>query len=129
MLNTRKVKRMLSIARDATLFEPGEIAIVIFTEGAHLQMEPNGTGSSGNWKLSPKRQVDKVIIYRRDQNGTQRHIDLYIADHDGLLGPDQDSRYVIRMRGITHMGITHENWYDFANVGTNTVRYLTRSTG
>lgn len=45
---------------------PSETAIAVFTDGIHLTINPDGTGSTGWWIMDPERDIDHVIIYRRD---------------------------------------------------------------
>lgn len=117
---------MSAIGKANSLLRSGETAIVIFTEGPHLHLDPGGTGWTGNWKISSRRRVDKVIIYRRDPKNPRGN-DVYIGDHAGLTGPDGNGRYIVKMRGVVCMGRTPQNWYDFADAGTNPIRYLTKS--
>lgn len=113
------------INKASSLLGPGETAIVIFTEGGHLQLQRDGLGSTGNWKISARRAVDRVIIYRRDPAGTSRDNDAFIAFHAGLEGPDENGRYIVRMQGVQYSGRTPHNWHYFADAGTNPIRYLT----
>lgn len=51
-----------SVVGARQILQPGEKALLIRTDGRNLAIS-DGDGTSGNWKLSPTRQVDTVLIY------------------------------------------------------------------
>jgi hypothetical protein len=120
---------MSTINNASSLLSPGETAIVIFTKGKNLELdlEGTGTGTTGNWITNPRRRVDKVIVYRRDPYETSGESDVFIGEHAGLVGPNENGRYIVKMRGVVCAGTTQRNWYDFADAGTNPIRYLTKT--
>jgi hypothetical protein len=112
------------IDKASDLLNPGETAMVVFTEGLHLVLHSDGTGTSGNWKIDPKRRVGKVIIYKRDSEATDQLNKVYLADHTGIVGEVEGKRYIIGLQNTTLRGVTDQNWRMFADAGTNPVRYL-----
>jgi len=48
------------------LLRKGETAIAVFTTGTHFYINPDGTGTTGYWKIDSKRKVSRVIIYKRE---------------------------------------------------------------
>ena len=107
---------------------PGEIAIVVFTDGRNLTIRPDGPGASGNWIINPRRQADKIIIYRRDTTDTQITNEILIGQHNGVSGPtpDDDRRYIVAFIDLKSLGTTDMNWSEFAETGSAPVRYLKR---
>jgi len=98
-------------ARD--FLRKGELAIIIFTDGSHFHKDINGDGSTGYWVLNPKREYDKVIIYHRRDKQVN---DIYIATPTGLKGSNRAGKYVIELKGISCVGTTDANWYEFAEL-------------
>ncbi len=107
---------------------PGETAIVVFTDGLNLTIQPDGTGTSGNWIINPHRQADKIIIYRRDTKNTQIINEILIERHNGVSGPtpDDNRRYIVAFIDLKSHGTTNTNWREFAETGSAPVRYLTK---
>jgi hypothetical protein len=104
------------------LLEKGESAVVVCTNGRNLRFSSDGFGSTGNWKVSPKRRVHKVVIYERDE---VRNIhEVYVADHIGVSEPNARGRRVTNLAKIRSIGMTTNNWYEFAGEGQNPVRYV-----
>ena len=106
----------------------GETAIVFFTDGRNLIIRSNGTGTSGNWIINPKRRADKIIIYRRDTTDIQITNEIFIGHHNGVTGPipDDDRRYIVAFINLRSCGTTDMNWSEFAETGSAPVRYLKR---
>ena len=108
------------------LLARGETVLCLFTRGDDLKMRPDGTGSSGYWKLDPRREVDGVLIYLRDDERRDAN-ELFLADHDGLKGPRRpDGRYLVRLKGIRRAGFTRHDWRRFAQASMSPVRYHRR---
>lgn len=104
------------------LLKPDETAIVIFTKGKHFHINPDGTGTTGYWKINPKRKVQRVIIYKRESKTSDNEV--YIAEHAGVGTPNKEGRYTILLRKLKHVGVTRKNWRDFAEGARSPIRYL-----
>ena len=107
-------------ARD--FIKPGENVIVIFTRGLHFEPGDDNTGSTGEWDIDPNRSVNRVIIYLRND---EMHTNiLYIANHAGVKPADRKGRHNILLTHVQYIGTTSANWSEFAEAGTNPIRYL-----
>jgi hypothetical protein len=107
-------------ARD--FIKSGENTMVIFTNGILLEFGDNNTGLTGDWNIDINRRVDRVIIYeRKEQTETNR---LYIANHNGLEFVKESDRHKIKLAHVQYIGETDLNWNDFAEGGSNPIRYL-----
>ena len=121
---------MTEIERAIDLVPEGETAIVLLTRGELFTRNADGTGTTGNWKFNPNngRQISRVIVCY--EYNDRRSIDVLIADYVGAVCPietgryETDGRWVIRMAGIHRVGTTRHNWKQFADAGTNPVRFL-----
>ncbi|MEY3555997.1 MAG: HNH endonuclease [Microcystis aeruginosa LL13-03] len=107
-------------ARD--FIKPNEKVVVIFTEGKHFVLHDDNTGSTGQWKIDPNREVDRIILYHRDDENNTNN--LYIANHAGAGPADREGRYDIRLTHVQYIGATSVNWVEFAEGGQNPIRYL-----
>lgn len=116
---------MMEYTEAETLLGPGEKGMFIFTRGDDLEMRPDGTGSSGYWKINPRREVDRVVIYLRDPERPDLN-ELHIAEFAGLVGPRHDGRYLVQLRAAKSVGFTRLPWSKFARTGMGPIRYLTR---
>ena len=116
---------MPQFASATELLSPGETALVIVTDGKNLTDNHDGTGSTGWWVIDPQRKVDRVIIYRR-ASADETDNDLFTATHDGVDGPREDGRYLIRLLGLTLAGHSDSNWRDFAATRQNPIRYVSK---
>jgi len=106
------------------LLRPGEIGLFIYTEGGALQINDDGTGSTGNWMIDPLRRVDFIFIYKRNQeNGSMN--ELLIARCGDFEGP-VSKRYKVNLRDVRLIGYTSVNWAEFASTQKNPIRYLSR---
>lgn len=110
-------------ARD--LVDQNESAIVIFTDGTHLHLNADGTGTTGYWVINPGRTVDKVIIYHRRQSSDAN--DVYIGNYSDVAASPEDGRYNINLIGLRFVGSTTANWHEFAESGTNPIRYFEKT--
>lgn len=107
------------------LLRPGEVGLFIFTGGKKLTINPDGSGSTGNWDINPLRRVDWVFIYKRDSDSTSRN-ELWMA-RSGDLKRKSD-RFLINLREIKRVGYTDMNWPDFVGArGRQELRYIERS--
>lgn len=102
--------------------KPNERVVVIFTRGIDLEINSDNTGSTGKWHLNPNHSIDRVIIYRRDDENDVNS--LYIATHCGVDHTELEGRYKIHLNHIQYVGVTTERWTDFAECGVNPVRYI-----
>ena len=107
------------------LLQPGELGLCLLTDGRFFTRNVDGTGSTGIWVLNPQRQVDRIIIFHQVQRQERREVDLYTALPDGATGPDADGRYTLHLREVQQAGTTDKRWQEFAQAGSNPVRYLT----
>lgn len=110
-------------ARD--LITQQESAIVIFTDGTHLHMNTDGTGTTGYWVINPERTVDKVIIYHRRQSSDVN--DVYIGNYLDVIASPEEGRYNINLTGLHLVDSTKANWHEFAESGANPIRYFEKS--
>ena len=107
------------------LLQPGQTGLCVFTDGRWFKINNDGSGSTGNWKASPRRNVDVVVIYRQEIRDGQRFVELFTGKPIGYDGP-KDGRYVIELSDVRLEGSTVLPWYEFADTGQNPVRYVTR---
>jgi transposase-like protein len=107
------------------VLNPKETAIVLFTRGMYLEIRDNKTGSSGNWVVDPDKEIEKIVIYRRDENTTIQRNDIYLGDYVWPEGPLEDGkRYRIHFKNLERVGYTENNWKDFADGSANPVKYI-----
>jgi hypothetical protein len=114
------------------LLKKGETAVVIFTKDIQFFRKPDGTGSSGNWIMNRHRIADRVILYCRKH--PRSTADIYLADfvpptnttdcYGNPVPPNESPRVVVHFAGCSHVGQTRKNWYQFADTGTNPIRWL-----
>jgi hypothetical protein len=109
----------------ADLLIPGESALAVFTHGQHFSLNPDGTGTSGNWVMDPERRVDRFIVYSRT-GPAGRPAEVYRTVFVGAAESVEPGRFVVNFRGAELVGVTHESWPRFADTGVNPVRYFTR---
>lgn len=109
------------------LLEPGETALVISTYGEHFEVDAEGNGTTGHWVISPRRKIDRVIIYKRD--GDRRRQEVYTGTPVGLHKSHREGRYVIALAEVRNLGPTTTPWHEFADLkknAQNPIRYVTR---
>ena len=90
----------------------------------------DNSGTSGNWKFNPynNRNIKHVIIYLR--NDATQYAEIIQADYNGIEVPsitggyDTPDRYLVRLKNMRKVGVTGKNWKQFADAGTNPVRFL-----
>lgn len=111
--------KLVETARD--LLNEGETAMIIFTRGPEFVKHSDGTGLTGYWKMSPRIDVDWLIIYLRKPNGSN---EVYRAKPVAVKGPDENGRSGIELAAIHFEGHTTATWYQFADTQANPVRYL-----
>lgn len=107
------------------LLVPGESALAVFTHGQYFSLNPDGTGSSGNWVIDPARRVDRFIVYSRT-GPAGRPAEIYRAVFVGAAESGEPGRFVVNFRRAELVGVTRESWPQFADTGVNPVRYITR---
>jgi hypothetical protein len=113
----------MNIDHATSLLSPGETAVALLTRGPHLDIRPDGSGSSGNWKITP-RDFDKVIIYHELPGPDRPRADIYLADYVDTVTSSDPGRHVVRFQRCSQVGTTTRKWSDFADAGQNPVRYL-----
>ena len=115
--------RTLNITHALDLLDPGESAIALRTDGRYLKIRnPDGSGSSGNWKISATRPANKVIIYLQLQN--QVGADIYVANYVDTVGSPDPPRRILYFQDAELIGSTDRNWKTFAETNQNSVRHL-----
>ena len=115
--------RMFDSANE--LLQPGETGLFVHTDGRHLTLNADGSGSTGRWVINPSRRVDRVVVVREAQRGGRRFMELFVARHDGVIGP-VDGRYTVRLLDVRLAGSTVRSWKELAAAGQNPVRYIAR---
>ena len=118
----------MRINHASDLLDPGESAIVVFTRNRHLvRINADGSGTSGNWHTNPDHHdiPDKLIIYNRSSSVPQQN-EVYVASYLHAVGSGSPGRVIIHFQDARHAGTTSRSWYDFADAGTNPVRYLSK---
>jgi hypothetical protein len=107
------------------LLRPGETGLFIFTRGDRFELHADGSGFTGDWIVSPTRQVDWVFIYRRDRHDASLN-ELFKAKPTGVeRSPRDAARHVIQLADIIVVGDTDMKWPDFAGTGRGAIRYIT----
>lgn len=97
-------------------------AVVVFTRGPLFVFKEDGTGKTGNWKIDPERDIQKVIIYCRPEGESQA--DVYKADVTRVVSSHEEGRSEIQFENALPVGGTKLNWFEFAESGPNPVRYI-----
>jgi hypothetical protein len=104
------------------LVQPGEKALILYTRGLHFEQQPDGTGSTGDWVISPHREFDRVIIYMPEGPTNRRAV--FTAAPTEIVPSGEKRRYRIRLIGVSFAGETTCSWEEFAGAGQNPIRYL-----
>ena|SRR5579875_3614672 len=104
------------------LVQPGEKAVIVYTRGLHFEQHPDGTGSTGNWVISPHRAIDRVIIYMPEGPTDRRAI--FTAEARAIIPAGEKKRYRITLEDVRFVGETTSTWQEFAGGGQNPIRYL-----
>jgi len=112
------------ILHASDLLHEGESAVAITTDGTRLQIEPDGSGESGNWKVDDSRRPRKVIIYRTAAPGLDYAAEVYVADFSRWRPSNEDGRFIIDFLNAERVGVTSEGWKSFASASQNPVRYI-----
>ena len=103
----------------------GESAVAIFTRGGRFVLHQDGTAETGNWVISRTRRIDKVIIYKQDQIGTQHEV--YLGVPVTIVPSEQEGRRIIRLADIKFVGTTSSNWNEFTETSAgavNPIKYV-----
>jgi hypothetical protein len=113
---------MIEKAKDLVKF--GEKAVVLFTRGPHLVINPDGTGSTGNWVINEDtlNGIDKVIIYKRDEINGKNVV--FLGDYQNCNPSDEPRRLILTFTNMQEAGLTHSNWIEFGGVGGQPVFFL-----
>src|SRR5260370_765802 len=93
------------------LVKAGESAVAIFTRGGRFVLLQDGTGYTGNWKINPRKKIDKVIIYKRDPNGNNHEV--FVGTLVEIVNSEEEGRRQINMADIRPAGTTTHNWNEF----------------
>ena len=88
--------------------KPNENVIVIFTNGEKFVIQENNTGLTGEWKISPNRTVERVILYHRDDDKNTNS--LYIENYAGAEPSTLEGRYNIRLTHLQYIGLTSDTF-------------------
>lgn len=106
------------------LLRPGEIGLFIFTKSDRFELRADGSGSTGDWIISPTRRVDWVCIYRRDRHDASLN-ELFKGKPAGIeRSPRDATRCVIHLSDVILMGDTDVTWREFAAPGRGSIRYI-----
>ena len=100
----------------------GVKAVAVFTRGSKFEKNKDGIGSTGNWKIDPNRNLEKVIIYHRPEREPQAEV--HVADISQIKPSGEEGRFIIFFENREKVGDTDLNWFEFAESGSNPVRYL-----
>ena len=102
------------------LLQPGETAIVLFTRGDNLRIQSDGTGESGNWKMNPDCDFNKVIIYLRKKDKNQ----IYIGTFSDIVDSREKGRYIVKFINVELRGETKDDWLEFGAQSQSPVQYI-----
>lgn len=106
------------------LLEPGETGLFLFTNGQFLTIGPDGSGSSGNWKLDPNRTVQRVVVFRWSMPDGERIVELFSGLLSGIDGPTDEGRYIVRFNDMQPQGTTSQTWEAFTGATERPVAYV-----
>jgi hypothetical protein len=115
---------MKEYRRAEDLLQPGEKALFVFTAGDNLEINPDGTGHSGYWKITRDPPVDRIVIYLRDPTRPDEN-ELYSGEIAGIDPKRGDGRRLIHLQKMELVGFTRERWRSFASANVNPLRYVT----
>src|SRR5262245_36485700 len=95
------------------------IALALFTRGWNFRVKKKGAGSTGNWKLDPKRarSAKWVVVYVHGKDGGA----VWRAKNAGVS--QRRGRWQVQLQNLRLVGHTDESWRTFAG-GQNPVRYV-----
>lgn len=103
-------ERIVNTARD--IIKSGNVALVLFTEGANFKVLEDGTGHSGSWYIQAPPQYDQVIVYYR-QGGVLNQI--LSANVVRLEAGDEPHHYWVYFRDAEWLGYSTSFWPQFGN--------------
>ena len=113
--------RKFKHAREA--LRRGETGLVLYTDGSLFEVD-RGSGWTGNWRLSERREFDSVVIYKRERADPSLYL-VYTARATGTEPCESDpTRRRVRLRDVRCVGYGTERWQDFASSGRGPLRYL-----
>jgi len=114
----------MNIGTAQDLLERNQSAVVFFTHGQDFHIGDNGDGETGSWMLNADlvKQVNKVIVYLRDENEKINHI--YLGDFHSLRRGDRSRRWIVRFHNMNEIGTTNLHWLKFGNGTTSPVNYV-----
>ncbi len=108
------------------LLKPGEIGLFFLTDSRYFKHKPDGSGSTGFWRIDPTRHVDLVVVFHKQIRDGQHFAELFIARHEGVVGPREDGKYTVLLRDVKLAGSTDHSWQEFVGIGQKEFRYVTR---
>lgn len=112
---------MREITAASQLLAKAQSVIVVFTRGSHFKINPDSSGSTGNWRVNADLTSDKVIIYYRKKATNE----VYTADFVGITHSSEPDRQVILLRNISFAGTTASNWLQFGSGSQWPVQFIT----
>jgi len=92
--------------------------LVIYTNNKsnQLTIKEDYTGVTGNWLVAKDKDIDYIIIYRRDDENDINVV--YTAKYKDKKLAEGDDRYKIYFTDIEYISTTPSNWMEF--IGSNT---------
>lgn len=110
----------MEIVTAKQLLDDEQSALLIFTRGNHFIIKPDGSGSTGNWRIKSTVYSEKVIVYCRQANSNV----VYTADFADLVNSSEPGRKIILLRNICAAGVTSSNWRQFGGRSQSPVQFI-----
>ncbi len=106
------------------LIQPGEVSLFILTDGRNFNIKPDGSGSTGFWRISPTRHRDRVVVYRAKPRNGRHFAELFTARYDGVVGPTEHDKYTVKLLDVKLAGTTYRRWQEFTGIGQTPHKYF-----
>jgi hypothetical protein len=105
----------IPITNAEELLHAGESALVVAVlKNEHLLfINPDGTGTTGNWSQSTSVSSDKVIIYLRKPRKSE--CEVWMGDFVSSKPSYEPDRVVVSFRNMHLTATTFSNWKEFSN--------------
>ena len=105
-----------------------ETAVMIFTDGKNLEINSDGKGKSGVWRINKNASVEKVLIYFRNKSKNVNEI--YLGNFIQLIPStekDYANRFAVKFDDMKFVGFTKLNWNEFTDTkqgAVSPVKYI-----